>query len=186
MLPVSNNNSGGDRSISIGKATIVRAQNISGQQLAYMKYPCDLGVSLTLEVGQSFQPELNITGNFTKDEAGEPKGWGSAFKVRDFFIQMGVDNATLTNALNEGSGVPEAAMETPIGKEVFRLSYVTGRKSDGRLKYSDWSEVATVEQGAEYLLKRFRESVARGYPKNYAPEAVADDTTSFPIVTYAV
>lgn len=160
----------------ISEATIAGVKDISGTKLPFMTKPCDIGVQLILEIGKTFQPTLAISGDFQRDDSGEIIGWGRANKVRELFVKLGA-----AEGLTEDNRLPPDVLESLIGKKILRLSYVSGRKDNGKLKYSDWSEVGIPEDGAEVLAKRFESSVHRGYPKNFAPELLKEDDslTSF-------
>jgi hypothetical protein len=53
--------------IAVSKVTIVDAVDISGTTLPYLQRPVDLGITLKLDIGRSFQPEMTIAGNFKTD-----------------------------------------------------------------------------------------------------------------------
>jgi hypothetical protein len=136
-----------------------------------MERPVDIGIKLTLDIGREFQPELTIAGNF-KVTDGEVTGWGSAFAVQEAFSRLGYEGA-----LDDGNRIPQGVLETFIGQKILRLSYVSGTKPDGRLRYSDWNLIGSVEEGAHALVKRFKKSLAKGYPKNYRPELLEEAPT---------
>jgi hypothetical protein len=152
--------------VVITKAKIVSVEDISGKAHRYMQLPCDIGVVLTIDVGRSFQPELIISGMFKRNvDTGEVIGWGGAFVVQEALLRLGY-----TGLLDAGNKIPKAALSALVGKEILRLSYVSGTKEGGRARYSDWSQLGTPASGEQELANRFRQSVSRGYPKNYHPE----------------
>jgi hypothetical protein len=182
MLPIyGNSNShsfpGG---IYINKATIISVEDISGEQLTYMKQPCDLGLRVTVDIGRAFMPTMTFAGNFKIGDKGIE--WGNAFRVRNFIRNVLPHGASLT----EENKIPTEVLENLIGKEFYRLSYISGKKEDGKLKYAEWSEVGRPTGTPEELHVAFRRSLEKGYPKNYSPDALSQNElpdTSFPAVT---
>jgi hypothetical protein len=153
--------------IYINDATIVDCQDISGQVLPFLEHPLDIGFKLFLDIGRDFQPELLIGGNFKKDQAsGEVIGWGSGFLVQEALAVLTGYNGTL----EEGNKIPVGVLETLIGKRFWKLSYVSGHKANGRIRYTDWNQIASLEEGPDVLLAKFKRSLAKGYPRNYAPQ----------------
>jgi hypothetical protein len=156
--------------VIIRKVTVADVADVSGQTAPFLERPWDIGIKLYLEVGRDFQPELTIAGSFKRDSiTGEIVGWGSAFVVQEALQRFGY-----SGSLQEGNHIPQSVLEGLIGKEFYRLSYVSGRKENGKVKYTDWNQIATLQEGPEDLAGRFRKSLTRGYPKNYQPEVVLD------------
>lgn len=154
------------KGVFISEVEIVDAEDISGEVLPHLQQPFDIGVRLKLEIGRSFQPEFVIAGNFKRDElSGEVIGWGSAFVVQEALSRLG-----FKGDLEPDNRIPEGVVPSLVGKRFLRLSYVSGLKENGKLRYNDWNMIATLEEGAESLLKRFERSLSRGYPRNYRPE----------------
>ena len=152
--------------IYVNQATIVSAEDISGKPVPYLDNPFDIGMKLTLNIGKDFQPELVIAGSFKRDPVnGDIIGWGSAFVVQEAMARLGY-----TGLLEEGNRIPVDALDDCVGQTILRLSYVSAVKDSGKFRYSDWNQIATLDEGAENLVQRFRRSLTRGYPKNYRPE----------------
>ena len=146
--------------------TITDAIDISGQQLPHLTQPFDIALCLTLDVGRDFQPELIIGGNFKKDvNTNNVIGWGSGFLVQDVMNRLGYNGP-----LEEGNSIPRTALQSLVGKKFYRLSFVSGIRDNGKFRYSDWNQIASENEGTESLMKRFMQSVAKGYPKHYKPE----------------
>ena len=159
--------------IFVNQVEIADVQDISGEQLPYMEKSVDVGIKLILEIGREFKPEQIIAGIFKRDSAsGEVIGWGSGWLVRDALNRLGY-----SGPLNEGNTIPADALQPLVGKRFNRLSYISGQKSNGKPRYSDWNQIATIEEGAESLVSRFKRSLAKGYPKNYRPQ-ILDATTT--------
>jgi hypothetical protein len=152
--------------VFINEVEVAAAEDISGTTPPFMDRPVDIGIKLTLEIGKNFQPVLSITGNFKRDtDTGEVIGWGSAFVVQEALSRLG-----FKGELDQENRIPADALQRVIGKSFLRLSYISGEKQNGKPRYSDWGRMASTEEGAEELAKRFKQSVAKGYPKNYRPE----------------
>lgn len=164
--PNSTNNFG--PGIFISRVTILKAEDVSGQELPFLQNPYEVGLKLTLEVGQDFHPEMTIGGQFKRDPStGEVIGWGSGFVVQDALSRLGYKGP-----LDEGNILPQAVLEGLVGKEFIRLSYVSGIRDGGKAKYSDWNMIASVDDGAHSLVRRFKRSVSRGYPRNFHPDVL--------------
>ncbi len=154
--------------IYVNEVTIAGAEDVSGVTLPYLQRPMDIGIKLVLDIGRDFQPELVIAGNFKRDlETGEVIGWGGAFVVQEALLRLG-----FTGSLESGNRMPASILAGLVGKRFLRLSYVSGRKENGQLRYSDWSHIATTEEGPEDLVRRFKWSLTKGYPRNYRPEVL--------------
>ena len=154
--------------ILISLVTIADVEDISGTKPLFFNEPIDVGVKLTLDISRDFHPELIIAGNFDRDQyTNEIKGWGSGFLVQDMLFRLGYKGN-----LNPDNSIPESAIRSLKGKQIYRLSYVTGTKDDGKPRYCDWNLIASKEEGAESLFNRFRKSLSKGYPRNYKPEVI--------------
>jgi len=152
--------------IFINEATIADVQDVSGLILPFMERPFEIGIKLYLDIGRNFQPELVIAGDFKRDPAtGEVVGWGGAFVVQEALSRLGY-----TGPLEDGNKIPEEVLLELVGKQFLRLSYVSGQKENGKLRYSDWNQIATPEEGPDDLLLRWKRSLQRGYPRNFRPE----------------
>jgi hypothetical protein len=139
---------------------------ISQDSPSFTEQPFDIGIKLTLDIGKDFRPEMIIAGNFKRDpDSGEIIGWGSGFVVQEALTRLGY-----SGVLAEGNRIPTEALESLIGKTFLRLSYVSGTRNDGKFRYTDWNQIATVEEGAESLMSRFKRSLSKGYPRNYHPD----------------
>lgn len=186
MLTITNSRpvGAGPQSIYIDQVKCISVEDLSRKELPFRRRAYDLAIKLTLDIGKSFYPEMLIVGNFKRDEKGDilegNDGWGSAFKVRNFFSKFIPLGQVIS--LTPDNEIPPDVLALPRGKEFLRLSYVTGRKPSGRLRYSSWDEIATLEEGAESLKRRFLNSVTRGFPSNYHPEVLepSDASMSFP------
>lgn len=158
--------------IYINEVTIADVADISGQQLPFLTEPVDIGIKLFLDIGRDFQPEMIVAGNLKRDpDTGEVIGWGSAFVLQDALSKLG-----FTGNLEEGNRIPLDALEGLIGKKFLRLSYVSGLKPNDKPRYSDWSQIGTVEEGPDALAARFKRSLQKGYPRNYRPHLLEEAT----------
>ena len=156
--------------IYISEATVVNVEDISGEQLPFLDQPVDIGLKLHLDIGRDFQPEFIIAGNFKRDPAtGEVTGWGGAFVVQDALARLGY-----AGNLTDENTIPVDVPPALIGKKLYRLSYVAGRRDNGKLRYSGWNQIGTLDEGPEALAKRFKRSLTKGCPKNYQPDVLGE------------
>ena len=175
--PFNNNNYG--KGIFINLVKIASAEDISGQQLPFLEQRIDIGIKLLLDIGRDFQPELIIAGNFDRNTiTNDVQGWGSGFLIQDALYRLGYSgNLTADNR------VPQAALDALKGHQFYRLSYVSGTKDNGKPRYSDWNNIASVGDGPDSLAKRFQKSLLKGYPKNYRPELLDEPVAVSATVT---
>jgi hypothetical protein len=151
--------------IYINEVTIANVEDMSGQMTPFMDRPYDIGFKLILDIGRDFQPELVIAGNFKRDQiTDEVIGWGSAYVVQEALTRLGYKGS-----LDNGNSLPVNVLETFIGQKILRLAYISGTKDNGKFRYSDWNNIATLDEGGDNLFARFKKSLAKGYPKNYRP-----------------
>ncbi len=155
--------------IFVSEATVAAIEDISGQPLPFRDQPCDIGIRLTLDIGRDFQPDLYISGDFKRADTGEITGWGGAFIVQEALSRLGY-----SGVLTDENRIPEGVLAGCVGRKIYRLSYVTGMKDSGKPRYNDWSQFATLEEGADELVHRFKRSLAKGYPRNYRPEVLEE------------
>ena len=156
------------KGIYVNLVTISDAEDISGTVPVFLDRAVEIGVKLTLEIGREFQPELTIFGEFEKDVyTDEVIGWGSAFCIQELFYKL-----SYQGQLNSDNSIPAEALKSLIGKQFFKLSYVSGIKDNGQLKYSNWNLIASPDENPELLANRFQKSILNGYPRNYRPELV--------------
>lgn len=163
--------------INVGK--IIGTKDVSGQKPNdYAEQPCEVGLKIRLDIGQSFQPEMSFAGRFKRDEAGRITDWGNATTVKIFLSNMGVKGA-----LDANNKIPVEVLQSLLGKEILRLSYVKGvKESDpSKLAYGTWNTVILAGEGQDkVLLDMFKKSLKKGYPKNFHPELLdRQDDTSF-------
>jgi hypothetical protein len=179
-LKVTKDSAGGSKygtGVFINKVTIAGVENLSGKCPDFLRSAPDVWLKLTLDVGRSFQPTMDFFGEFKRDDqTREIIDWGSAFKVKNLLANLGIEGN-----LGEDGSLPKAMIEQLVGKEFYRLQYVSKLKENGKLQYSDWTDAVETEN-PERLAKAFLKSVERGYPRNYSPDLVdsgSDDAISF-------
>lgn len=153
-----------DGGILITKATIVDAKDITG--VTVKGWTPDVAVELSLDVGASFYPTLRIMGSFNGSR------WGSAFKIRELFLSAGIEGEL------EDDKIPPTMLEQLKGKEIKRLSYVTARKPNGKLKFYDWDLVFPADADNEKIIEIFKDSLTKStrLSENFKPELWKNDT----------
>lgn len=163
------------KGVYINLVTITDVEDVSNTILPFINNTVDIGVKLTLDIGREFQPELTIFGNFERDtETNKVIGWGSAFCVQELLFKL-----CYKGQLNPDNSIPKEALQSLIGKQFFKLAYVSGIKESGQLKYTNWNLIAADDEYPEYLAKRFQKSILSGYPKNYKPELIDIELENF-------
>lgn len=156
------------KGIYVNLVTITGVEDISGTTPVFLDRPIEIGVKLKLDIGRDFEPELSIFGEFERDaNTREVKGWGSAFCIQELLFKL-----SYKGHLGSNNSIPAEALQSLIGKQFYKLTYVSGIKDNGNLKYSNWYIIASSDEDPESLAKRFHKSVNSGYPRNYRPELV--------------
>ena len=161
--------------IYVDDAIVGTIEDISGKTSKFQQFASDLCIEVRINLQKNdWVKTFNIAGNFTRDvSTKEVTDWGGAFKVRDFFIAVGLKEE-LENALKEmeSGAIPVGLLEATIGKELRILSY---RNKKG--KSSTWNQVSNPKRKKEsfksYFLNEFEKSKKKKggpYPSNYEPE----------------
>jgi hypothetical protein len=157
-----------------------------------------LGVELKFDIGKTFQPSQRVFGDLKYDaNTGKSVEWGSAFKIEQLLVITGNEGAELvaltpdeethvTDGVRARVGqniyykLPQIALDTMIGKDILRLSYAAGKRSDGsgKTQYNTWDIFWAVPEGENADLEATKEKMAksfydgwkkRKYPKDYQP-----------------
>jgi hypothetical protein len=172
-FPVKGNGGGAPAPYYIQQATILSATQEKRDF-------SDLCVTMTLDIGQTFQPTFRIEGKFAYDATGEVTGIGSAFKVQALFEKLGINGK-----LNSTDPIDPDMIAQLVGKRVWRLRYA--KKVDtvkNKIVYEDYQLIQNGEWagGEKAVLNAFNKRP----PTNYHPEIVtAQAATSSGEVTPA-
>ena len=165
-LTMSNNQSlANESNIFVNEAKILSIETVA-DPFPSSQYPApDLAIKVKFDVGASFEPEDIIVGNFKKDSvSGEVVGWGSAFKVGDFFLKaLGMTDVTL----NPDNTIPKQWLKDAVGKTVLRLTYAYSTSMAGKNKYKPWNKFGDPSKSPEVLIKGFNAQVEKGYIKDF-------------------
>lgn len=168
------------KGIYVDNAKIIGIEDKTGEQ-RFEKTP-DLFLVLKLSIpGLSFEPTVELAGNFKRDDNGQVTGWGGAYAIRDLFHTFGIKGE-----LNADYTLPDSVLEQLVGKDVMRLTYVSKKKEDGsnKLSYSTWTKLAIADESEEGKQKFANSFVAEwqktGFPKNYHPEILDNESITFP------
>ena len=152
--------------VFVNECTIVSVDTVyGGKEWQNEKYKDDVGLDVTLDIGKSFQPVFYIGGRLKRDEFGEVKNLGTVRRISTFFDAIDVDAK-----LNDEHKIEEDALADCIGTKFNRLSYVSGTKQDGKVRYSDFQEIVSASTPTITLIETFKKHVNNGWLKNYKPE----------------
>jgi hypothetical protein len=138
-----------------------------GTDWQHSDYKDDIGLSLTIDIGQSFEPTHYIGGRLKKDDFGEVISLGTVRRVNTFFEAIDVDVK-----LTDEHKFEEDALRDCIGRKYLRLTYVSGKRNEGKLKYSDFQEVAKAGENKRVLIDTFKNHISNEWIKNYRPESM--------------
>ena len=171
---------------TIGKIT--RLKDFSGTP-PYDKsdfHPWDIGLQVVVTFpkknGGTYDWKFWLGGDVTKDEKGEwiswmPTAWRLNNFLQEFGVQVGMNGIPEINK----SAIPNQIIDELQGKHVMVLSYVRAENQDkgGGYLYGKFDQfkylpspddASACEEAKKDLIRRFRKSVDKGYPKNYSPE----------------
>lgn len=141
----------------------------------------DLAIEVEFDIGKDFFPKDIIAGNFKRDTvSGEVTGFGSAFKVADFFTKT-LDNKELE--LNEDNTIPQEWLKKTIGTKVLRLTYAYALGDEGKSKYKHWNRYGDISKSSDILFKGFTSALEKGYIKDFytpIPETPSNMKNMFP------
>ena len=131
----------------------------------------DVDLSLLLEIkkknGSTYEYQLNIRGAFKKDHSGKIIGWGSNFKIQKLFQCLKI-NGTVSS---DGK-ISQSSLDALVNREVFALSYLSGKKEDGSNRYQMWDILSDSRDSVD---EDFQNSNDKGYPRNYKPEMLYEE-----------
>lgn len=161
---------------------ILEAKDLSKQEILGKTY--DLAIEMTVKNGE-YDSRTTIKGNLQRD--GERvTGWGSAaFSIDKFLKTLGIYEMFSKTELDEvmqafeQSKVPLSILRALKGKKFWMLSYVAGRKDDGKLKYSTYTKF-DVEK--DKLVNQWKKDRENGFPSNYDPTVLDSNVTFAPPV----
>jgi hypothetical protein len=158
-FPVKGSGGGAPAPYYIQQATILSATQ-------EMRDFSDLCVTMTLDIGQAFQPTFRVEGRFAYDTVGEVVGIGSAFKVQALFEKLGI-----SGKLNSTDPINPDMLQQLLGKKIWRLRYA--KKFDNiknKIVYEDYQLIQNGDWagGEQAVLNAFNKRP----PNNYHPELV--------------
>ena len=150
--------------------TIVKAKVHYNETQKWRKFPDDVGLTLTLDIGKDFQPEWYLGGSYKKDPVqGTITGWSTVWSgVGMIFRSVGTpikcpEGQTVTSAL-----FPEQLISNLEGKQICRLKYKSANRTDknGNPK---WVEFNNTEKAGndEALMAKFAEDIKAGWVKDF-------------------
>jgi hypothetical protein len=157
--------------VFVNKVKIASIKDVSGVTDQWNN-TYDLSLEVKLDIGKDFEPTFRVKGNLEFDPIShQPKSFGTARSIGDFFQQLGI-----TLELDEHNRIPAAQLQQAVGKEFYRLQYVSGQKDDGKLRYSDYSQIVGADKSPQALYTIFQKGLAREkpYPNNFHPEIIGN------------
>jgi len=137
----------------------------------------DLAIEIEFP-GQNGTPFHQTLGGNFKRENDTIVSWGGAFVLQNliqtsaFFKTMSQRDKDDFLALIEVGKVPGNFIKFLKGKTLHKISYVKGFKEDNpsKLAYASFNQLGWDK---DQLISAFQKGLAKGYPKNYNPDAVA-------------
>lgn len=143
--------------------------------------PIELYLMVTYDNGD-FERKLNLFGSYKKDAVtGAIKGWKRKKNaVQDFLVELVGKSAVETN-LNEDYSIKPELLNTLIGREFYRISFVSGtwtnpNTNETQPNYRDWQRVFSANTDMDDIEKEWKES-SKYMTKLYTPDVISDDTS---------
>ena len=165
--------------VFVNKAVIEEIEDVSGEEVGKNGYIPEIGLKLTLNIGQEFKPKLFLFGKYDRDKNGEIKGWKKYNDVGIFLSRVLGDEAEI----NDDFTIPQAVIDKLKFKEIWRLSYCAGSYND-RPSFNTFGRIANVNTPPEDLFKEFENRMP--WIKDYTPDVweahnqqKEDNATSF-------
>jgi hypothetical protein len=150
--------------------TIVDAKVHYNETQKWRKFPDDIGLTLTLDIGRDFQPEWYLGGSYKKDEvSGEITGWSTVFGgVACLFRSVGMPIQCPKGQSTTSAIFPEQLIEGLKGKQVCRLKYKSSKRMD-KNGVSKWVEFNNTEKPGndEALSAKFLKDINENYVKDF-------------------
>ena len=141
-------NSGPPEPHYVEAVTVTQAKDVSGGDGDF-HFERDTAILMSLDIGQGFEPDLYIGGNFaidwdSWDNTGEPPRkkpleWGGNFKVDELAARAGL--TPLFDQSRDDNVIREDVLHGLVGQTIVYLRYVYGEKDDGSLGYSNYDRV---------------------------------------------
>lgn len=150
--------------IFIQECTILEIQDCTSQPSPFPGDTTnpDLYLKVRYDCGQSFTPELTLTGMFQRDEQTKAIT-GLPYKLDNFFTAIGV-----TGTLEDDYHIPSDTLQMCYGRKFLRVSYLAGFNTEKNKNiWKNWWKIGSVDRGAESLKKAFLQDVARGKVTGY-------------------
>jgi len=166
----------------INRETVSRIEDHTGTRMDWMREDWDipdLHVELFYDIGQDWQPSIEVYGSYDTDPEGRITGWGSAFLVGELFDKLGIDFE-----INDDGTLPRFAFEQAPGTDFYMLRYVVDEGPDG-LQYGTYGRIETTPERSEALADeeaakaaledQFLYSVQQGYVDDYRPQLIDEE-----------
>ena len=165
--------------------TIVKAVAHYCETQEWQKYPNDLGLTLTLDIGKDFQPEWYLGGSYRKNETtGEIDGWSTVWSsVGMLFRACGTPIECPKGQTAKSAELPQDFIDNLSGKTFCRLKYRSNKRTD---KNGDprWVEFNNTEKtGMDDMLvaKFLKDTQPASNGKVYVKDFLAPGTNEHPL-----
>jgi hypothetical protein len=175
--------SGGNTSPGVARSNIftniVKVTNIEDQS---SNSKADVSIKVTVQQENYEYPNTIYISGWHKyddlgqlDTSGPGKGWGSSFKVKEFFENCGVVGDYTDDV---GRLLPHT-LSRAMDAEIWTIRYPSSRVDGKRVC---WDRTSNILRGKNYLLEQWKIDRSKGYPKDYIEDTQAEEKsdTEFP------
>ena len=161
-----NNGNSGD-GVIVNEATILDAKSVSNVDYYKNGKPLEVGVELTMEIGQAFSQKVCVGGNIEVGKDGKIN-WSSVMAVKNLLNNLNVK----WTGLNPDNSIPDTVLEQLKGLNVFCISYKSGKiqkdkegNTTDKTAYSIFREMCLAsegDKGKQKLRATFDKALAGG------------------------
>lgn len=176
-----------DKGVYASKVTIIRIEDKSvhprwkdNRETTFKSgKPIELYLVVTYTTGD-WEKKMYLMGSYKSDKVTGIKGWqAKKNSVQDFLVTL-LTKPVVQGYLNEDYSIKPEMLNMLVGREFYRVSFVSGDypKGSGKPSYQDWKRIFK----AETLIDDIKEAwiSALPYLKTYTPDVVeAGDDTKF-------
>jgi hypothetical protein len=168
-MSLSVSNSPRHKGVFVNKAIVKSVVDLSHQPLPFIGKAFDLAIEATFDIGKSFDKKIMIFGNFKRDVDNRILSLGAAFKVARFFEVLNI-----RGELTPTNDIPMEWLAQVVGRVCYTLDYLTAPRSSEPTKGKYYtSDIISADAGS--LVDDFYRQVAKGFPKNFNPNALDAD-----------
>jgi hypothetical protein len=134
----------------------------------------DILLELTINAGKEENWTIQLAGNYKRDEKGIVTGWGTAFPIAKL-----LHTCSISAEVDDNGRFNLEDLKSITNQELYKITYIAGLKEDGKPRYKTWNTYFAPDTDAGTMKNEFLDSLKKGYPKDYTPDALTNNESSF-------